>query len=127
MEYHVMKKTVDNTSCNIAVHLPTPSGANAGGMDWEAIMIMAKPGRSAVALHDRKYREEAADLVKGRIVEVVDAVTFSDPGLSNAQRRAEIRSHVAQMQADFEDTESDLYKQEIGVYEWYGFSEDVPG
>lgn len=126
MEYHVMQKAQDNTSCNIAVHLPTPDGENAGGIQWRAIMVWAKSGKSAIPFHTRKYKDEATELSQGRLIEVVDTVVFSDPGLTQVQRRTEIRSHVTQMQADIADTDSDLYKWEIGIYDWYGYSEDVP-
>lgn len=125
MDYHVLRKAEDNTSCTVAVHLPTPEGENAGGIKWRAIMLMAKSGKSSVPFHERKYSDEADAISKGRIMEVTDTVTFSDPDLTNAQRRNEIRVHVAQMKADIEDTDSDLYKQQIGVYEWYGYSEDI--
>jgi hypothetical protein len=125
MDYHVMRKAEDNTSCRIAAHLPTPDGVNAGDLSWTAIMLMAKSGKSSIPYLGRKFPDEADALSKGKIIEVVDTVEFSDPGITNAQRRNEIRAHVTQMKTDIEDTDSDLYKRQIGIYEWFGYSEDI--
>lgn len=125
MDYHVMRKAADNSSCRIAVHLSTPDGVNAGDLSWISIMLMAKSGKSSVPYLGRKFPDEADSLSKGRIIEVVDTVVFSGPGITNAQRRDEIIAHVTQIQTDIEDTDSDLYKQQIGIYDWFGYSENI--
>lgn len=125
-DYHVLKKAVDNTSCTIALHLITPSGVNAAGRSWSDLLIDVDGVTTIIPKHKELFFEEHKELTKGRIFEAVINFEFSDPGLTNAQRREEIRVRVAQMKVDIQNADSDLFKERFGPYDWYLYSEDVP-
>lgn len=113
--FHVLKKAVDNSLCSIAVHLPTPDGENIAGIPWRGIVVL----HFRQSMVPRLAADEVKDLRVGTLIEVPQTVTFSDVNLTNGQRLAEIKAVVDQMQADIADPDSDLYKEKIGIYEWY--------
>ncbi len=127
MDYHVLRKAVDNTTCHVAVHLATPSGINAAGKPWSNLLVDVDGQITTVPHHKTSFPVENKELVKGQICEISITFEFSDPGLNNGQRRQEIRDRVTQMKLDIQDEESDLFKEKFGPYDWYLYAEDVPG
>ncbi len=126
MDYHILRKAVDNSTCSIAVHLTTPSGNNAAGRSWNDVLIDVDGVTTVVPHHKTSFPDESKEIVKGRICEVVVIFEFSNTDLNNGQRRQEIHAHVAQMKLDIKDVESALFQEKFGPYDWYLYAEDVP-
>lgn len=121
-DFHVLKKAADSASCSIVAHLTTPAGSNVAGVPWRAVVRYGFGSKSRVP---RLSEAENKLLMHGELIEVSETVTFSAGESTNAQRLAKIKTVVTQMQADIQNTGSDLYKNQIGIYEWFTYSGNV--
>lgn len=124
-DYHVLRKATDNSSCSVAIHLPSPEGHNLAGRSWNAVIRLGSGGNIVVPRLQLDDPDEFLALKKGSKIEDVQTVTFSNVDLTDAQRKAEIEAVVTQAMTDIADTDSDLYKERVGIFEWYLYREDI--
>lgn len=136
-DYHILRQSTNKKNVQVVFHIPVPSqGSNEAGISWQnavRIDLFRKdeagneiaPFSVLPTYHPQNYpagieSAEETQISVGEIVELVKTVNFSSINLTDAQRLAEI-------EADFTATKTDLIAEKQIELAWTGKRDDVGG
>ncbi len=145
--YHILTKSIDNKTVNIAVHLPILAGENTAGQALGGESVTYQDAIKATLPQDAdgtpvptrvpdlltKNPPEHAELLSGAKKEVSLNFRFSSIDLTNLERRTEIENGnankdmigVVQMVTDIAIPGTDLWNKVLEPLEWWGYHRDI--
>ena len=94
MDYHILTQAKRQDTINAIFHIPIPgSGVNEASVQWQNAIVLELGGADAIiSVLPGISGAELTAMKAGEIYELQTSVRFSTLGLTNTQRRSEIKA-----------------------------------